>query len=377
MTEAIYLDHNATTTVRPIAADAVREAMLMGGNASSVHRFGRLAHRVLEDARDAVAGLAGSATAEVIFTSGGTEANNLALRGTGHETVLVSAIEHVSVLSASETAQQLPVNGNGLLDIESLVAALEQAMSPALVSVMLANNETGVVQPLAEISDIVHAHGGLVHCDAIQAAGKEHLDMKSIGADLLSLSAHKFGGPQGVGALIVRGGLGLTPVIRGGGQELRRRAGTENLPGIAGFAAAKEAQAELSSFARLEKLRDRLEQRVSDLAPVRIFGQNVQRLVNTSCFTMPGVNSETQVMGLDIAGLAVSAGSACSSGKVEPSHVLRAMSVDASDAECALRVSFGWDSVESDVDRFVDAWGSLYSHAGNNTSKARIQAMAG
>jgi len=375
MTEAIYLDHNATTTVRPKAADAVREALLMGGNASSVHRFGRLAHRVLEDARDAVATLVGCATPEVIFTSGGTEANNLALRGVANETVLVSAIEHVSVLSARNDVQQLSVDGNGLLDLEGLVAALDSASSSALVSVMLANNETGVIQPLAAISEIVHAHGGLLHCDAIQAAGKEPLDMKAIGADLLSLSAHKFGGPQGVGALIVREGLGLKPLICGGGQELRRRAGTENLPGIAGFAAAaNEAQAELSSFARLAELRDRLEQRISDLAPVQVFGRDVRRLVNTSCFTMPGVNSETQVMGLDIAGLAVSAGSACSSGKVEPSHVLRAMDVDEAEAGSALRVSFGWDSHENDVDRFVDAWGSLYSHAGNNSNS---QAMAG
>ena len=366
MTDTIYLDHNATTTVRPQAAQAVIDALSMCGNASSVHRFGRLAKRVLEDARERVAVLVGAKPSQVIFTSGGTEANNLALHGSGCVRVLASSVEHVSVLDARDRVTEIPVDNEGLLNLDALSALLDSGQNSTLVSVMYANNETGVIQPIREIAEQAHARQALFHCDAIQGAGKTALSFADTGADLLSLSAHKIGGPQGVGALIVREGLDLAPVISGGGQELRKRAGTENLPGIAGFGAAAEAAfANIENFQRLAVLRDRLEMLIGRLAPVKIFGAGVERLANTSCFTMPGVNAEVQVMGLDIAGVAISAGSACSSGKVEPSHVLRAMDVDEQHAGSAIRVSFGWDSKDSDVERFVEAWGTVYSRAGN------------
>jgi len=371
MTDAIYLDHNASTTVRPQAAQAVVDALSICGNASSVHRFGRLTKRLLEDARERVAVLVGVKPSQVIFTSGGTEANNLACCGSGYERVLASSVEHASVLNISERVEEIAVDDEGRLNLDALSAQLSAEQGSTLVSVMYANNETGVIQPVREIAERVRAGAALFHCDAIQSAGKFAFSFADTGADLLSLSAHKIGGPQGVGALIVREGLDLAPLIRGGGQELRKRAGTENLPGIAGFGAAAEAAlTTIDDFQRLKSLRDRLETQIRQLAPVTIFGAGVERLVNTSCFTMPGVNSEVQIMGLDIAGVAVSAGSACSSGKVESSHVLRAMGVDEQQAGSAIRVSFGWNSKDGDVDRFVEAWGNVYSRAGNASDTA-------
>jgi len=373
MTDAIYLDHNASTTARPQATQAVVDALSMCGNASSVHRFGRLTKRVLEDAREQVAALIEVKPSQVIFTSGGTEANNLAYCGSGCERVLASSVEHASVLNVSDRVEVVPVDGEGRLNLDALSAQISAGQGSALVSVMYANNETGVIQPVREIAERVRAGGAVFHCDAIQGAGKIAFSFADTGADLLSLSAHKIGGPQGVGALIVREGLNLAPLIRGGGQELRKRAGTENLSGIAGFGAAAEAAlANIEDFQRLKGLRDRLETQITQLAPVSVFGAGVERLVNTSCFTMPGVNSEVQVMGLDIAGVAISAGSACSSGKVEPSHVLRAMGVDEQQAGSAIRVSFGWDSKDGDVDRFVEAWGNVYSRAGNAPDTAAL-----
>jgi len=373
MTDAIYLDHNASTTVRPQAAQAVVDALSICGNASSVHRFGRLTKRVLEDARERVAALVEVKPSQVIFTSGGTEANNLACCGSGYERVLASSVEHASVLNVSDRVEEVPVDDEGRLNLDALSAQLSTEQGSTLVSVMYANNETGVIQPVKEIAERVRAGAALFHCDAIQSAGKFAFSFADTGADLLSLSAHKIGGPQGVGALIVRDGLNLAPLIHGGGQELRKRAGTENLPGIAGFGAAAEAAlATVEAFQRLKTLRDRLETQIRQLAPVTVFGAGVERLVNTSCFTMPGVDSEVQIMGLDIAGVAVSAGSACSSGKVEPSHVLRAMGVDEQQAGSAIRVSFGWDSKDGDVDRFVEAWGNVYSRAGNASDAAEL-----
>jgi len=373
MTNAIYLDHNATTTVRPQAVQAVADVLARCGNASSVHRFGRLAKRALEDAREQVAALVRVKPSQVIFTGGGTEANNLALGGSGCERVLASSVEHVSVLNGRDDIIEIPVDDEGLLDLHALSALISDGQAPTLISVMYANNETGVIQPVGEIAERIHAGRALFHCDAIQGTGKTAISFADTDADLLSLSAHKIGGPQGVGALIVREGINLTPQIRGGGQELRKRAGTENLPGIAGFGAAAEvALTDIEKFSRLAVLRDRLEVQIKQLAPVRVFGAGAERLPNTSCFTMPGVDSEVQVMGLDIAGVAVSAGSACSSGKVEPSHVLDAMGIEESEAGSAIRVSFGWDSKDSDVDRFVEAWGNVYSRASNSPGSAAL-----
>ena len=361
----VYLDYNATAPVRPEAAAAVAEALAAAGNPSSVHGFGRRARKRVEDAREQVAALIGAAPADIVFTSGGTEANALALAGAGRRRILASAIEHDSVLAAAAALDpetpRIPVARSGVVDLDALVRLLDGQGGATLVSVMLANNETGVIQPVAEIARRAHAAGALVHCDAIQAAGKIPVDVPALGADLVSLSAHKLGGPQGVGALYVAEGIALAPLLRGGGQERGRRAGTENVPGIAGFgAAAAAAQSGLAESARIAALRASLEAAVL-ARPNRasIAGADSSRLPNTSCIVLPGVPSETQVMALDLAGVAVSAGSACSSGKVKASHVLAAMGFAPEEAGAAIRVSLGWSSTRADVERFVEAWGAV------------------
>jgi cysteine desulfurase len=354
-----YLDYNAAAPVRPAVVAAMSAAMAEAGNPSSVHGFGRAAHARLEAAREQVATLVSARPGQVVFTSGGTEANDLAIGGSGRPRVLVSAIEHDSVLKAV-ACELVPVDRRGVLDLAALERMLAAA-APTLVSVMLANNETGVIQPVAEAARIAHAHGALLHCDAVQAAGKIGVDVAALGADLLSLSAHKLGGPPGVGALIVVDHVALAARLRGGGQERGRRAGTENLPGIVGFGVAAEiAAAELPAMAALGDLRDDLERQVlTTVSGALRFGADAPRLPNTSCLALPGLSSELQVMGLDLAGVAVSAGSACSSGKVRPSHVLQAMGVDAATAGSAIRVSFGWRSSAADVEHFLAAWCEL------------------
>jgi cysteine desulfurase len=363
---ATYLDYNATAPVRPEVAAAVVEALSLGGNASSVHGAGRAARRAIERARDAVAALVGGDPMGVVFVSGGSEANHLALRGSGRRRVLVSAVEHDSVLRAVPDAEIIPVDATGIVDRAALAALLASDPTPALVSIMLANNETGIVQPIAALAALVHAHGALLHCDAVQAAGKLPLDMRALGADFLSLSAHKLGGPQGVGALVVAGDLALSPLQTGGGQERGRRAGTENLPGIVGFGRAAEiAQHEPASAGGLAALRDDAERRLQAIAPdARVFGIAVPRLPNTICITMPGVAAETQVMALDLAGVMVSAGAACSSGKVRASHVLTAMGASREEATSAIRISLGWQSSAADITHLVEAWGALHARAG-------------
>ncbi len=363
MFHSVYLDYNASAPIRPAAAAAVNEALALGGNPSSVHGPGRTARALLERSREAVAALAGAEPAQVIFTSGGTEANNLALVRAAGRRALVSAGEHDSVLRALPDAERVPLGADGRVDLAALAELLASQPVPAVLSLMLANNETGVIQPVADAARLAREAGVPVHCDAVQAAGKIPLDFAALGVGALSLSAHKLGGPPGVGALLVAGDYPLAPLLRGGGQERRRRAGTENLPGIAGFgAAAREAAEGLEAFARLARLRDRLEAGIKSIAPeARVFGAEAPRLANTSCLVMPGVKAETQVMAFDLAGLAVSAGAACSSGKVEASHVLGAMGVGAEAADSAIRVSLGWASVPEDVEALVEAWEGLYS----------------
>lgn len=363
MERAVYLDYNATAPMKPAVIAAVVEAMGRLGNASSVHRFGRLARRAVEEARERVAALVGARPEQVVFTSSGTEANNLALHGHGRVRVIISAIEHDSVRRAAPHAEILPVGADGVVDLEALARLLSRDGKPALVSVLLANNETGVIQPVAEVARLARSHDCLVHCDAVQAAGKIPVDLGSLGVHLLSLSAHKIAGPQGAGALVVADGVEVEPMLRGGGQERSRRAGTEGVAALAGFGVAAELAREgLGNTASLTRLRDDLERRVLDLAPgVNIFGAEAPRVANTSCFTMPGVASETQVMALDLAGVAVSAGAACSSGKVQPSHVLRAMGASEAEAGGAIRVSLGWRTSAADIDRFVEAWGGLFA----------------
>lgn len=357
-----YLDHNATTPLGPGVRDAIVAALDVVGNPSSVHGFGRAARRLVEDARGCVARLAGVAPAQVVFTAGGTEANNQALAGTGRCRLLVSAIEHDSVLQAAEGAVRIPAGADGVVDLDALDRLLAEDGEPALVSVMLVNNETGVVQPVREAARIAHARGALLHCDGVQAAGRIPIDMAALGVDLLSLSAHKIGGPKGIGALVLRDGLPVAPLLRGGGQEHRRRAGTENVPGIAGFGRAAEVALDRpGGTGRLAGLRDGIEARLRAAAPdVRFHGASAPRVANTTCLSMPGVPAETQLMALDLAGVAVSAGSACSSGKVRPSHVLAAMGVPEEEAATALRVSLGWETTQAEADLFVEAWTALW-----------------
>ena len=362
MAQAVYMDYNAGAPVCSEAAAAMAEALAEAGNPSSVHGFGRAARRRLETARVQVADLVGADPERVVFTSGGTEANNLALRGSGAGRVLVSAGEHDSVLAAVQGAEHIPLEAGGRVDLERLAEMLRSAPAPKLVSVMLANNETGVIQPVAEVARLVTEAGAVMHCDAVQAAGKIPVDIDALGAGLMSLSAHKLGGPQGVGTLVLGRGVEVGALLRGGGQERGRRAGTENLPGVAGFgAAAGVAARSLGQAAALAEWRDELEAGIKSLAPEAvIYGAGVPRLANTSCITLPGVPAETQVMALDLAGIAVSAGSACSSGKVRPSHVLQAMGVPDEAAGCAIRVSLGRETRRADIDRFLDAWRALY-----------------
>lgn len=353
-----YLDHNATTPVRPEAIQAVLAAMQEGGNPSSVHAAGRTARKRLEQARRDVAALIGGDAAGLVFTSGGTEANALALLGSGRPRILYSAIEHDSVRAVHPSAEPVPVTPDGGLDLGALESMLAWDRQPAIVSLMLANNETGILQPVAAAVEIAHRHGALVHCDAIQAAGKLPVDMAALGVDLMTISAHKIGGPPGVGALSIRPGLELLALQRGGGQERRLRGGTENLPGIAGFgAAALAAAADIDRMQALAGLREALEEGVMVATPQAVIvGRNMPRLPNTSSIALPGVKAENIVMALDLAGVAVSAGSACSSGKVTASHVLAAMGLPQEVAGGAIRISLGWNSVREDVDRFLAAW---------------------
>jgi cysteine desulfurase len=375
MPDRVYLDWNATTPLRDEARRAISDALDLPGNASSVHAEGREARKWIESARSAVAKAVGTVPRNIVFTSGGTEANALALapnlrRGTGPavERLVVSAIEHASVLSGGrfprELIETVRVTPAGVVDLDHLRQLLG-AGPPALASVMLANNETGAIQPIAEVAEIVHAAAGLLHVDAIQAFGKIRFDMGETGADLLTLSAHKIGGPKGVGALVLSEGVsGLEPLLRGGGQELSRRAGTENVAGIAAFgAAAAAAMAALpAEGGRLRVLQERLEEGLLMTPGVIVFSDSGQRLPNTTSFTAPGLKAETAVIGFDLAGIAVSSGSACSSGKVQPSHVLEAMGFEPDIAQGAVRLSMGWSTRDADIDRCLEAWRKL---AGN------------
>lgn len=360
-----YLDFNATAPMPDCVTDAVLAAMRQTGNPSSVHGYGRQARAIVETARSEVARLVGVTPEQVVFTSGATEANILALRGCGRARVLVSAVEHESVLTATDDPEIIPVDAAGRIDLGALERLLSEETAPAVVSVMLANNETGVIQPVADVAALAHAAGALVHCDAVQAPGRIAVDFTALDVDMMSLSAHKLGGPKGVGALITRRNLPLRALQRGGGQERGLRGGTENLPGIAGFGAAAGWALECTDrVGAVAALRDDMERRLRAAVPdVRIFGSEVVRLGNTSCIGLPGLAAETQVMALDLAGVAVSAGAACSSGKVKPSHVLEAMGADADLAGSAIRISLGPTTTAAEIDRFLDAWIDLARRA--------------
>jgi cysteine desulfurase len=378
----VYLDHNATSPIRPQAADAMLRALQMGGNPSSVHAQGRAARSLVEDGRNAVSALVGATN--LIFTGGGTEANALGVEGSiaagGVGRLIVGATEHDAVTKAALATglpvDIWPVDTNGVADLDWLAERLTRwsaADGRPLVALMLANNETGVIQPVAQAAALVRQADGLLHVDAVQAAGKIAVDIEALGADTLALSAHKLGGPQGVGALAYGARAKLKARIHGGGQELGLRAGTENVAGIAGFAAAATvALAELPHAASQAALRDATADRLIKAADVRIAGAGVDRLPGTLCLATKDIASSIQVMALDLDGVMVSSGSACSSGKVTPSRVLDAMGL-CDLATGALRVSGGWNTTQSDWDRFADVWLGLYAR---HTARGRMRELA-
>ncbi|NBX04417.1 MAG: cysteine desulfurase [Alphaproteobacteria bacterium] len=369
-----YLDYNATAPVFPEVVQKMAEILSAPHNASSVHSFGREAKRVLEAARKTIADSISAWPNEVIFCGSGTESNITALRGFSGRRVLVSAVEHSSVLKPSPAGRGLgegiiPVDKNGIVDLaalEKILGSPHPGPLPAgegvLVSIMLANNETGVIQPIAEVAKICKAHSAILHCDAVQALGKIPVDFGALGADLLTLSAHKCGGPVGAAALVVRRDLPFTPLFTGGGQESGRRAGTENIAAIAGFAKAAEL-IDLEKMAALRGWLDAMEAELESYGAT-VFGKPPPRLPNTSCISMPNVGNEVQLMDFDLAGFAVSAGSACSSGRIEVSHVLTAMGVPKDIAGTAIRVSGGWGTTQKDVEQFTEQWIALRRRLG-------------
>ncbi len=368
-----YLDYNATAPLHPVAREAMSAALGVWGNPSSVHAEGRKARSIVETAREQIAHLVNARASEIVFTSSATEANAWVMAGPWTK-ILVSRIEHDSVLSNlgldhgqhGREIIDLPAQASGTVDADQVIARVGQGCGDdrTLVSLQLANNETGVIQPVADVARRARDHGMAVHCDAVQALGRIPVDFAALGADFVSLSAHKIGGPKGIGALIVRDGTAL-PALIPGGQERRRRGGTENVAAIAGFgAAAHEVATEFAGMARVGQMRDRLERDLLAVAPGRVVvGCDAPRLPNTSCIAVPGQRAETLVIQLDLMGIAVSAGAACSSGKVGASHVLAAMGQAPEIARAAIRISLGHETGETDIDTFLAAMRDIVTPA--------------
>lgn len=359
----IYLDYNATAPLLPSVKEAMLAVIGEPLNPSSVHARGRKAKKLLEDARVTIATALGAFPNEVMFVSSGSEANNMVLRAFRDRPLLVSAIEHASIAKTGKLlgAAVIPVDENGVVKLGALASQLRALGKPALVSVMLANNETGVIQPIAAIADLVHEHQGLLHVDAVQGVGKITVDWGLLKADMLTISSHKVGGPLGAAALLIRNDLPIQPLITGGGQELGRRAGTENIAAIVGFAAAVKETASCPDAKRQLMLRKALESQIRAIAPqAKQYVFTVPQLPNTLMIGMPGVTAETQLMYFDLDGFAVSAGSACSSGRIEASSVLLAMGVDPKEAACAIRVSIGWGTTDMEINAFSEMWKIAY-----------------
>lgn len=369
--EGTYLDHNATSPLKPAVRESMLELMGFPGNASSVHKAGREARRRIEGARQIITRQLHAGPKDIIvFTSGATEANNMVLKGAGVERVIVSAIEHPSILQALPAPDIIPVLPSGIIDVAALDRMLEGNTRQTLISVMLVNNETGVIQPIDEVVKIARKRGALVHTDAVQALGRLPLDLQKMGVDMMTLSSHKIGGPQGVGCLVIANCAVVEPLLKGGNQEKNLRAGTENLAGIAGFARAAELL-DVTEFHKLGVLRDKLEAELKALAPsLRIFGFEAPRVHNTSMFALPGASSETQLIALDLAGICVSNGSACSSGTVKASHVLKAMGASEAEAGSSLRVSLGWNTHAKDIDFFIAQWSEMYKRVKSRLTAA-------
>jgi cysteine desulfurase len=343
--------------MRPEVLDLVTNIMGNVGNASSVHHFGREARKHVETAREQVAKLCNVDSDCVTFTSGATESINTILSGYRDKCVLISAIEHPAVLAAAPHAHHIPVTTDGVIDTNAYGSMLEEH-KPALVSVMLVNSETGVIQAVADMAKMAHEAGALFHTDAVQGAGRLDISLNKLGVDYISLSAHKFAGPQGVGAIISREGCDLPRFMLGGGQEKNCRAGTHNTAGIAGMGLAAElALKNIDHYNELEKLRDHLESEIRQLTnKAVIYGENAPRVSNTSNIGLPDMPAQTQLMALDLDGIAVSSGSACSSGAFKPSHVLSAMGANDEEAKSALRISLGWNTTSADVEAFLKSY---------------------
>lgn len=353
-----YLDANATLPLKGQAKNAMLALMDEIGNPSSIHGFGRYMRAQIETARDKIAEAVFVQPAQVIFTSSGSEANNFALNAFAEKDILVSAVEHASILGKVPNAETIPVLSNGILDLDWLETRLKKKSKPKLISIMYANNETGVLHPLKKALKLIKQHGILVHCDAVQALGKYTLSFPKLEVDYMTISSHKIGGSQGVGALIVAKDAPLKPLIQGGGQERRRRSGTENVLGIVGFGAAMEACGH-DDWERVRVMRDRIEQEINALDEDALIIKDtaVKRLPNTTCLRMPGMESQKQVMAFDLKGIAVSSGAACSSGKVEKSHVLQAMGIQTNDS---IRVSLCPVTTDKDSEAFIKAWREIY-----------------
>jgi cysteine desulfurase len=369
----VYLDHNASAPLGPEARAAMIAALDLDGNASSVHAEGRRARAVVEDAREAVAALVGAKPEDIVFTSGATESNNWSIQcagmGAGRR-LAVGAIEHESVLAPATKVDPdlvvLPCDGDGVVDVDPSVAILRGLEGEGgCFSLQFANGETGVIQNIAKAAAAMRAAGFAVHCDAVQAVGRIGVDFAALGLDLMSVSSHKIGGPKGVGALVIRDGFDLPPLMAGGGQERRRRSGTENVAAIAGFgAAAKTARAGVGRMCDVARLRDMLEEGVAAVTPEAVvIGRGAKRLPNTSCIAVTGAQAASLLIKLDLAGIAVSAGSACSSGKIGSSHVLAAMGVEKRLAQGALRISLGRTTTADEIERFLAAWEAIHVQA--------------
>ena len=363
----IYFDNNATTQVAPQVLAKMNEVFALPMNSAAAHQMGRKGNALVEEARKNLKGLLNAKTFEIVFTASATEASNMLIHGVEAETILVSKIEHPAIFSCRPQNKkfiEIEVLENGLIDISDLQEKLEKfSTANFLVSVMLANNETGAIQPIAEIAKLVHQKGGLMHSDIVQAVGKIEIDLEKLNVDFASVSAHKLHGPQGVGALLFRKGLDIKPLIVGGKQEKSKRAGTTNVAGVAGFGeACKLAKEKISTYEKVKNLRDFLEKEIRKIGGnnIEIFSDSVERLPNTSYIAIRNVDSQTQLINFDLNEICVSAGSACSSGTLVESRILKAMNVDPSFSSSAIRISLSPDNTEDEVNKFIKIWGEFY-----------------
>jgi len=365
----IYLDYNATAPLLPGVFDAMRQSMERPTNPSALHAFGQQAKRWMNQARRDIATYIDVHPDHVIFTSGGTEANNFVLKGFRWGNVFLSAVVHDSVYKVLDSFEEIAVNEEGLLDLHALEDLLKVSKDPTLISIVLAHNESGVIQPLEDVVRLAKAYKAYVHVDAVQALGKVPFSFQKMGVDFLTLSAHKIGGPQGVGVLVAKDTLTLSPLMQGGGQERGHRSGTENVPGIVGFAESLKRQP-LDHMKNLKQWHHAMEEELEAFCnTLHIYGGNVERLPNTTCLSMPFVESATQVMHLDLNGIAVSMGAACSSGRTQISRSLQKMGPDPMFAKFAIRVSSGWDSTEEDFKKFTTSWKEMYNSLGGKGSQ--------